>query len=101
LAERTCLLGEFHANQTEGLAMVSENLESVMDVMGLMIDAEKTVSDFYQACTERFRVNEDLWKELVREDLVQTDRFGLRIIEGVRTTKAHVVICSHGTAKNT
>jgi hypothetical protein len=81
--------------------MVSEDLASVLDVMALMIDAEKIVSHPYQACAERFRENEELWKELVREELVHAGRFGLRISEGTRTAKAHVVICSHGTAKNT
>ncbi len=41
--------------------MVAENFESVMDVMRLMIDAEKTVSHFYHACSERFCQDEDFW----------------------------------------
>jgi rubrerythrin len=63
--------------------MVSENLESVMDVMGLMIDAEKTVSDFYQACAGRFCENEDLWKELVREELGHAEMLS-RILRTVK-----------------
>ncbi len=53
--------------------MESQNLESVMDVMCCMVDAEKTVSAFYQACAERFTENEVFWKELAREESVHAE----------------------------
>jgi rubrerythrin len=63
--------------------MVSENLESVMDVMRLMIDAEKTMSDLYQECAERFPGSEDLWKGLVHEELVHAEMLS-RIMQTVK-----------------
>lgn len=53
--------------------MVSENLESVMGVMRLMIEAEKTVSDFYHACSERSFEDEVFWKKLEHEGTVHEE----------------------------
>jgi rubrerythrin len=63
--------------------MPLETLESVMDVMRLMIDAEKTVSDFYHACSERFCQDEDFWKELEHEETVHAEMLS-RIVRTVQ-----------------
>jgi rubrerythrin len=63
--------------------MVSENLESVMDVMRLMIDSEKTVSEFYQACSEQFCQDEAFWKELAHEESVHAEMLS-RIVRTVQ-----------------
>ncbi len=63
--------------------MGSEELHSVMQVMSVMIDAEKTVSAFYQACAEQFTENEAFWKELAHEESVHAEMLS-RIIRTVK-----------------
>ncbi len=53
--------------------MSSEELQSVMDIMMRMIEAENAVSDFYQACAEEFCQNECFWKELADEESVHAE----------------------------
>ncbi len=59
--------------------MVSKNLESVMEVMHLLIGVERAVSDFYQACSKRFPQNQDFWKQLEHEETVHAEMLSLML----------------------
>lgn len=48
--------------------MSDQSLEDVIEVMKLMVEAETTCADFYQACSETFDHDKDFWVRLAKEE---------------------------------
>jgi hypothetical protein len=50
------------------LAMSDQSLQDVIEAMKLMVEAETTCADFYQACSEAFCDDKDFWVQLAKEE---------------------------------
>jgi len=48
--------------------MSSQNLETVLPVMKVMEQVERTIANFYAACAETFPPNREFWERLVEEE---------------------------------
>jgi len=48
--------------------MSDQSLKDVIEVMKLMVEAETTCADFYQACSEAFCDDKDFWVQLAKEE---------------------------------
>jgi hypothetical protein len=48
--------------------MTDHPLQDAIDVMNLMVEAERTCADFYQACSEAFSHEKDFWEQLAKEE---------------------------------
>jgi hypothetical protein len=53
---------------TDLIAMADQSLDNAIEVMKLMVEAETTCADFYQACSEVFYHDKDFWDQLVKEE---------------------------------
>jgi hypothetical protein len=48
--------------------MADQSLENAIEVMKLMVEAETTCADFYQACSEVFYHDKAFWDQLAKEE---------------------------------
>jgi len=49
--------------------MTDHSLQDAVEVMNLMVEAEKTCAAFYQACSEAFSHDKDFWTQLAKEEV--------------------------------
>ena len=57
--------------------MSSADLETLMNLMRTMIEAENTVSEFYRACSEKFSESEQFWLDLANEESTHADMLSI------------------------